>query len=166
MVHKLGHYGFMSTNYEETYDWYSTVLNLELVDVLNDPEDQSIDLARFYRLSLGNEYVDHHCMILTREKKGGTRVHHSSFEVEDFDTQLIGHDWLKERDYQLFWGVGRHVHGSQVFDYWKDTSGYVVEHYADGDVVNDETPVTKGKFGNGSIWGPRVPDFGPKHEGK
>ena len=45
-------------------------------------------------------------------------VHHSSFEVHDFDIQALGHQWLREKDYDLVWGVGRHVMGSQIFDYW------------------------------------------------
>lgn len=45
-------------------------------------------------------------------------VHHSSFEVHDFDIQSLGHQWLREKDYDLVWGVGRHVLGSQIFDYW------------------------------------------------
>jgi hypothetical protein len=47
-----------------------------------------------------------------------TRIHHSSFEVNDFDTQLLGHDWLREKGWTNSWGVGRHLLGSQVFDYW------------------------------------------------
>ena len=50
--------------------------------------------------------------------------------------------------------------GSQVFDYWFDTSGFVLEHYADGDLVNRETPVATVQAGPGmlSAWGPPVPD--------
>lgn len=45
-------------------------------------------------------------------------VHHSSFEVHDMDIQALGHQWLKNKGYELEWGVGRHVLGSQIFDYW------------------------------------------------
>jgi hypothetical protein len=56
-------------------------------------------------------------------------VHHSSFEVHDFDIQALGHQWLRDKNYDLVWGVGRHVMGSQIFDYWFDRSGFVLEHY-------------------------------------
>ena len=36
------------------------------------------------------------------------------------------------------YGVGRHVAGGQVFDCWRDSGGNKVEHWADGDYVNDE----------------------------
>ena len=77
------------------------------------------------------------------------KIHHSSYEVlsyavsllipakaalqiEDFDQQLIGHEWLTDKGYQSSWGVGRHVLGSQIFDYWFDPSGHHVEHYVSG----------------------------------
>jgi hypothetical protein len=34
------------------------------------------------------------------------------------DTQLIGHDWLEKKGWTNCWGVGRHLLGSQIFDYW------------------------------------------------
>ncbi|MCJ1477423.1 hypothetical protein MMC13_006094 [Lambiella insularis] len=162
MVHKVGHFGYMTSNFEATCEWYKSMFNLEVVDTLSSPKDENITFGQFFRLNLGEEYVDHHTLLITREENG-SHAHHSSFEVEDIDTQLLGHEWLKSKDYQLVWGVGRHIHGSQVFDYWRDCSDYVVEHYADGDLVNCNTPVSKGQMGkDGAIWGPGVPDFRPR----
>lgn len=45
-------------------------------------------------------------------------VHHSSFETNDFDTQALGHDYLRSKGWTNCWGLGRHVLGSQIFDYW------------------------------------------------
>jgi hypothetical protein len=161
MIFKLGHFGYMTNNYDATCDWFTSTFNLSPIDILYSPTDDELGVASFYRIDLGEEFVDHHCLLITREGNG-THVHHSSFEVEDFDTQLLGHYWLQERGYKAMWGVGRHVHGSQLFDYWRDTSNYMVEHYADGDVVNCHTPVTHAKAGNFAIWGPGIPDFLPE----
>lgn len=60
--------------------------------------------------------VDHHCFFFFQGPE--CHVHHSSFETVDFDTQLLGHDWLREKGYENCWGVGRHIMGSQIFDYW------------------------------------------------
>lgn len=46
------------------------------------------------------------------------KVHHSSFEVHDLDTQNIGHQHLEDAGWTNAWGVGRHFLGSQIFDYW------------------------------------------------
>jgi hypothetical protein len=90
-----------------------------------------------------------------------SHVHHCSFEVHDFDTQNLGHEWLASKGYKSVWGVGRHILGSQLFDYWWDTTGNMIEHYADGDLVNEETPVGWGLAGDESlaVWGPEVPKW-------
>ena len=49
----------------------------------------------------------------------------------------------------------------RIFDYWWDTSGNMIEHYADGDLVNKDTPVNWGAVGDESlaVWGPEVPKW-------
>jgi len=117
-VHKLGHYGYNTDQYEKTCEWYSQTFNLIPTDVLWAPGHEDVDVATFFRLDLGEEYVDHHCFLVARaetvDKPAETTVHHSSFEVEDLDTQMMGHQWLLDAGYELVWGIGRHVHGSQV----------------------------------------------------
>ena len=111
----------------------------------------------FAHLDLGETPVDHHSFFLSANPT--THVHHCSFEVHDFDTQQLGHQWLAERGYKSVWGLGRHVLGSQIFDYWWDSSGNMVEHYADGDLVNVQTPIAYVEAGHESlaVWGPEVP---------
>jgi len=38
--------------------------------------------------------------------------------------------------YEHMWGIGRHLLGSQVYDYWADPWGRVHEHWADSDRFN------------------------------
>lgn len=42
-----------------------------------------------------------------------------------------------------------------------DTTGNMIEHYADGDLVNKDTPVGWGMAGDESlaVWGPEVPKW-------
>lgn len=77
---------------------------------------EGVDITTFLRLDRGAEQVDHHCFFFYQGPK--FHVHHSSYETHDFDTQVLGHDWLREKGYKNCWGVGRHVLGSQIFDYW------------------------------------------------
>lgn len=51
--------------------------------------------------------------------------------------------------------------GSQIFDYWWDPTGFMVEHYVDGDLVNEKTPTGRGLAGDESlaVWGPGVPGW-------
>ncbi|KAJ6438748.1 Glyoxalase/fosfomycin resistance/dioxygenase [Purpureocillium lavendulum] len=139
LIHKLGHFGYVTDNYDETRRWYGENFNFIPTDLLHNPSDKGHEVAAFMRIDRGKIFVDHHSFLIVRGDGEGTTVHHSSFEVEDIDTQMMGHQWLAQAGWVLVWGVGRHIHGSQIFDYWYDSSGFIVEHYADGDVVNEET---------------------------
>ncbi|PMB71322.1 Metapyrocatechase 2 [Beauveria bassiana] len=152
------HFGYTTDNYDETCRWYQQHFNFVPTDVLHAPGDNAREVANFMHVERGKTFVDHHSFLLARGDDGkGTKVHHSSFEVEDMDTQMMAHQWLGQTGWTLVWGVGRHVHGSQIFDYWYDSSGYIIEHYADGDVVNQDTETTYSPAGAMAVWGPPVP---------
>ena len=40
------------------------------------------------------------------------------------------------KGYTPSWGVGRHILGSQVFDYWYTPDKFMIEHYSDGEFPN------------------------------
>jgi hypothetical protein len=159
-VHKWGHYGvtYPVGSFQMMFDWYTKHLALvpsDMVYVKDDP------VTAFFRIDRGLDYTDHHSFFFKKAKPGmAPDVAHAAFEVHDFDIQQLGHQYLKEQGHELCWGVGRHVLGSQIFDYWYDPSRFVVEHYADGDLVNSATPVAHVQAGkeNLSIWGPPVPE--------
>ncbi|KAL2855154.1 Glyoxalase/Bleomycin resistance protein/Dihydroxybiphenyl dioxygenase [Aspergillus pseudodeflectus] len=158
-VHKLGHYGLCTTNYDALLEFYTQTFNLVPTDFLyiQTPSGTRKNVAVFAHIDRGTTHVDHHSFFMSTNAT--SHVHHCSFEVHDFDTQKLGHQWLAEKGYTSVWGVGRHILGSQIFDYWWDTTGNMVEHYADGDLVNELTPVGYGPAGDESlaVWGPEVP---------
>ncbi|KAH9205670.1 Glyoxalase/Bleomycin resistance protein/Dihydroxybiphenyl dioxygenase [Leptodontidium sp. 2 PMI_412] len=160
MVHKLGHYGYISSKFDEDVAFYLNNFNITPTDILYEPTMPDLDVLTFLHIDLGSEYSDHHTLFFQRAAPGQeSKMHHCSFEVADFDTQLLGHQWLADKGYTSVWGVGRHILGSQIFDYWKDTSGFKIEHYADGDVVNEKTETQRLAAGPDtlSIWGPPLP---------
>lgn len=155
MVHKLGHYGYLTAMFDEDIEFYTTCFNFVPSDILYEEADSQIDTLVFMDLDKGKEYVDHHTLFFGRVQNPDSalteprhRLHHCSFEVDDFDTQLLGHEYLLQKGYTPVWGVGRHILGSQIFDYWKDPSGFTVEHYADGDVVNVDNGTGRQKRGS------------------
>ena len=95
---------------------------------------------------LGDEWTDHHTLAVFAAPDGRTRFDHSAFEVVDFDDVVHGGEYLKARGHQHSWGIGRHIQGSQIFDYWRDPFGNKLEHWTDGDLVNDSTPVGSAPF--------------------
>jgi hypothetical protein len=137
-VHKLGHYGLCVLDFEKQWQWYTRTFNFAPTDFLyvDDPSSASDDgsgkgnkdVAIFMHIDRDSMPTDHHTLFLSHNPT--KHVHHASFEVHDFDTQNLGHEWLAQKGYKSVWGVGRHVLGSQIFDYWWDTTGNMIEHYA------------------------------------
>lgn len=165
LIHKIGHFGYIckDTEFDGELEFYTSNFNFVHSDILFHAEIANLDVMTFMHLDLGKDYSDHHVMFLARAppEVPRTYVHHTSYEIADFDTQLIGHEWLAKQQWQSVWGVGRHILGSQIFDYWQDPSGFKIEHYADGDVVNEDKPTGREVVGPTSVWGPGVPhDFG------
>ena len=53
-------------------------------------------------------------------------LNHLSFEVPDADAVFKDHEYLAGLEkYEHMWGIGRHILGSQIFDYWCDPWGRV-----------------------------------------
>ncbi|PIG84802.1 hypothetical protein AARAC_001321 [Aspergillus arachidicola] len=158
-VHKLGHFGLCVTNFDAFYEFFTTHFNFRPSDFIYDESGRNITV--FCRLDRGSTPVDHHCFFFFEGPKA--HVHHASFETHDFDIQTIGHDWLREKGYTNCWGVGRHVLGSQIFDYWYDPSGFIVEHYVDGDLFDNTIPANRTLAGpdNLHIWGKFGPELPP-----
>ncbi|KAF2232175.1 hypothetical protein EV356DRAFT_534846 [Viridothelium virens] len=175
-VHKLGHYGICVTNFNRQFEWYTHTFNFVPTDLLYVPDDSAAPakapangadaplppsgtkvVATFCHIDRGQTPVDHHSFFMSGNPT--SHVHHCSFEIHDLDTQHLGHAWLAQKGYKSVWGVGRHILGSQIFDYWWDTSGFMVEHYADGDLVTENTPVGYMLAGDEAlaVWGPEVP---------
>lgn len=169
MIHKLGHVGYVTTLFDEDMAFYTQTFNFVPSDVLyedNAATGAQTDALTFMHLDHGKDYVDHHTIFLSRaplDFKEKQKMHHCSFEVEDFDTQLLGHEYLLSKKWTPIWGVGRHILGSQIFDYWKDPSGFAIEHYADGDLVNEDNETGREKSEGAAsmyIWGPLRPEAG------
>ncbi|GME31682.1 Glyoxalase/Bleomycin resistance protein/Dihydroxybiphenyl dioxygenase [Neofusicoccum parvum] len=159
-VYRWGHYGlsYPMGQYEEMYNWYTQTLTLAPSDIIMNGDTP---VVCFFHIDRGLEFTDHHCFFMKPGKpEEQYAVAHSAFEIHDYDIQQLGHEFLASKGYELCWGVGRHVLGSQIFDYWFDKAKFVVEHYADGDLVNSETAVAHTPFGPQAlhIWGPPVPE--------
>lgn len=156
-VHKLGHFGLCVTNFNKAYEFYHTHFNF--IDSELNHNEKGENVTVFMRLDRGKEAVDHHTFFFF-EGPRAPHVHHSSFETHDFDTQVLGHDWLRHKGYENCWGVGRHIMGSQIFDYWFDPSRFILEHYVDGDLLDSEHPTNVTPAGPDTlhVWGPDLPD--------
>jgi catechol 2,3-dioxygenase-like lactoylglutathione lyase family enzyme len=131
-VLRLGHVALTTADYAANSAWLGSRLGMLPSDVLFDQRPDNA-LGGFFHCEGGSGWVDHHTIALFPGP--APKVHHCSFEVQDLDAQFLGNKYLLSRAWNPLWGVGRHVLGSQIFDYWFDPEGNVVEHFTDGDLV-------------------------------
>ncbi|KAI8281424.1 hypothetical protein K4K60_004162 [Colletotrichum sp. SAR11_57] len=159
-VHKLGHYGYEVSHddFEKVRQWYFDTLTLTATDSLFNPQNGK-DVMTFMHLDKGEKYVDHHSFFVSAGDVTACTANHCSFEVDDFDSEMKGHNFLLKKGWSLVWGIGRHLLGSQIFDYWFDNDGFVLEHYADGDLVNCNNPPQRepASPNNIAMWAPMLP---------
>ena len=156
-VVRLGHFVLHVSNHDEAVAWLMERFNFVPSDYFATPGEHGEVYGTFIRVDHGEDLVDHHFMLVLQSDWVG--VHHSSFEVTDLDAVMAAHDFLLEQGYTLDVGVGRHMLGSQIFDYWKDPFGFRVEHYTDGDTVNSSWQPSKftGTAAETTQWGAKTP---------
>ncbi|GLP81249.1 VOC family protein [Mycobacterium antarcticum] len=156
-VQRLGHVVLQSTRYLEALNWYLDHLGLIVSDFLYYPgqRDRGPTMS-FIRCDRGDTPADHHSLAMALGPRN--RYVHSAYQVADLDALAAGGEYLRERGYHRSWGIGRHIQGSQIFDYWRDPDGFLVEHFTDGDMFDaflepGWAPFTASGL---SQWGPPV----------
>lgn len=157
-VLRLGHCVLGAIEFETTARWYVNNFGLIPSDI-QTLEDRTPVLA-FMRCDRGDTLVDHHAIVIAQNVTNG--YSHCAFEVIDLDDVAIGQEYLLSKKWRHAWGIGRHVLGSQIFDYWRDPWGDKVEHYADGDLFDAASPTGVSQLTSASLyqWGPQPPtDF-------
>lgn len=154
-VFKLGHCVLGSNKLDETVYWYMRHFGLLATDALCI-EDGSPAIV-FLRPDRGDQHSDHHTIVIG--KGGSAGYQHSAYEVLDVDAVAQGQQFLKMKKHKHVWGIGRHILGSQIFDYWHDVSDFEFEHYADGDVFTDEKQTDYYPLDSGNVyaWGDDIP---------
>jgi catechol 2,3-dioxygenase-like lactoylglutathione lyase family enzyme len=157
---RLGHFVLHASNHDETVRWFCNRFDMLPSDYFAPPGKQGPIVGTFLRFNHGETLVDHHVLLILQSDWIGT--HHCSFEVADLDAIMSAHEYLLAQGWELDCGVGRHMLGSQIFDYWKDPFGFRVEHYTDGDTTNIhyQPSVYNGTASQTTQWGMEPPlDF-------
>ena len=135
-VIRLGHVVLELADFQATCAWYTQHFGFIPSDVQLLPDGSPA--VAFMRLDLGSTPADHHTLALAQTFMAA--YSHSAFEVVDADAVGMGQRVLAERGWKHAWGMGRHILGSQIFDYWQDPWGDKHEHYCDGDLFTAERP--------------------------
>ncbi|MGX9790874.1 VOC family protein [Mycobacterium sp. MMS18-G62] len=154
-VQRLGHVVLQTTKYLEALNWYLDNLGMIVSDFLYYPGQRARGpVMSFIRCDRGSAPADHHTLALALGP--ANRYVHSAYQVCDLDALAAGGEYLRERGYFRSWGIGRHIQGSQIFDYWRDPDGFLVEHFADGDLFDNTLEPGWAPFTASGLaqWGP------------
>tara|TARA_Y100001970_G_scaffold290215_1_gene423074 strand:+ start:1286 stop:2215 length:930 start_codon:yes stop_codon:yes gene_type:complete len=118
--------------------------------VLNSPNreaqsSQFIDLLGF-KLTDRTGYMDfircsadHHAIAYTTIDR--PTLNHVAFEMPSHDALMFGAGRMKQTGFPTEWGVGRHGPGNNIFAYFVDPNGYVIEYTAEVQQVDDNYKV-------------------------
>lgn len=139
-VRRIGHAVLKVRDFRRSEKWYKDRFGFLTSDEVEAAKD--IPLGAFMRCDRGEKPADHHTLFLA-QLPGELGLLHAAFEVANLDDLMLGHQHLASRGRQAAWGVGRHIMGSQVFDYWKDPFGNELEHWTDGDLFTAADPPQK-----------------------
>ncbi len=136
-VKRLGHVVLRVKDFRASEAWYKERFGFLSSDEIYIGEKDNV-VGAFMRCDRGEEPVDHHTVFLMQYPESG--MMHAAYEVHDWDDLMLGHDELERGGYSHQWGVGKHILGSQVFDYWHDPFGNIMEHFTDGDLFDSGKP--------------------------
>ena len=130
-VMRLGHVVLDVSDFRMVEEWYKQRFGFITSDEIEMAPDHP--MGAFLRCDLGDRPTDHHTLFLLQalENPG---FNHAAFEVLDINEVMRGHEYLKAQGREASWGIGRHILGSQIFDYWRDPWGHELEHWTDGDL--------------------------------
>jgi catechol 2,3-dioxygenase-like lactoylglutathione lyase family enzyme len=139
-VRRIGHAVLKVRDFRVSEKWYKDRFGFLTSDEVEAAKN--VPLGAFMRCDRGDKPADHHTIFLA-QLPGPLGLLHAAFEVANLDDLMLGHQYLKVKKREAAWGVGRHIMGSQIFDYWKDPFGNELEHWTDGDLFIAADPPQK-----------------------
>jgi catechol 2,3-dioxygenase len=120
---RLAHVNINSMDIEALSTFYQNVLGFRLTD--------RSKLMAFLRCN-----DDHHAVVLAEAPVNG--LNHIAFLMPDLEAVMRGSGRIVDAGYPIGWGVGRHGPGDNVFAYFVDPAGVVVEYTAEVLQVDDD----------------------------
>jgi catechol-2,3-dioxygenase len=107
--------------------FYGGTLGFKLSDTL--PEFMS-----FWRCN-----TNHHSIAIMKSPHAGLpALNHAAFEVKDWHDLMRGVYFLGEHGVRRMWGPGRHLAGNNLFSYYFDPEGNVVEYTAEVEQIKND----------------------------
>jgi catechol 2,3-dioxygenase-like lactoylglutathione lyase family enzyme len=123
---RLAHVNLNCTDLEATTHFFEAALGFQMTD-------------RSKAMSFLRCNSDHHAVVLADSGVNG--LNHVAYLMPEFDSVMCGSGRMIDHGYPIGWGVGRHGPGNNIFAYFLDPSGFVVEYTAEVLQVDDDYTV-------------------------
>ena len=120
---RLAHVNLNCRDVDATARFFETGLGFRLAD--------RSKLMAFERCN-----ADHHAVVLAEAPLDG--LNHVAFNMPTWESVMRGAGRLVDAGFPIAWGPGRHGPGDNVFAYFVDPFGIVVEYTAEVEVVADD----------------------------
>ena len=121
---RLCHVGLNTPRFEQIVEFYTDFLGFRVSDWI---ENQMVFLRCDRR---------HHVIVFSRADYAS--VNHVAYVMANVDDVMKGVSKLRARGQEPAWGPGRHGPGNNIFCYYEDPAGYVVEFSSDIEYIEDE----------------------------
>ena len=119
---RLAHVNLNSADVEQLSTFYQEVLGFRLSD-----------RSKLMAFLCCNS--DHHAVVLAEAPVNG--LNHVAFLMPDLESVMRGSGRMVDHGYPIEWGVGRHGPGDNVFAYFVDQTGVVIEYTAEVLQIDD-----------------------------
>jgi catechol 2,3-dioxygenase-like lactoylglutathione lyase family enzyme len=119
---RLAHVNINSAEIEQLSTFYQDVLGFRLTD-----------RSKLMAFLCCNS--DHHAVVLAEAPVDG--LNHVAFLMPDLESVMRGSGRMVDHGHPIGWGVGRHGPGDNVFAYFVDPTGVVIEYTAEVLQVDD-----------------------------
>lgn len=149
---RMSHMALFTSNVTRSLDFHIRALGVRLAD-------RSGEIIAF---TYGRHGSDHH--LLAFLSGGGPGLHHSSWDIPSVEDCGRTNTQLRAAGYDRHWGPGRHVLGSNYFNYTKDKFGQWWEASAHIDFIEKNADWTIANFADEDslyLWGPDMPEEFP-----
>ena len=120
---RLSHVNFNCADIEASNRFFQSTLGFQLTD-------------RSRAMAFLSCNQDHHAVVLADSGLNG--LNHVAWMMPDLESVMRGSGRMIDQGFPIGWGVGRHGPGDNVFAYFVDPFGFVIEYTAEVLQVNDD----------------------------
>jgi len=145
---RLSHMAMFTPNLDRSLDLYARALGLRLAD-------RAGDIIAFTH---GRHGSDHHMLAFATGPDVG--LHHTSWDMPSVEDLGLANTQLRKSGYNIHWGFGHHVLGSNYFSYTADKWGQLWKNSCHIDYIEKDAEWEVANYADEDafyVWGPDAP---------